>query len=320
MFTPAVRAAQESQGIEEAVMKGPYTVYVLSGGVYRIEDANAGNPAGISIDADGKTTHMNNCSDMYLLTGEKTALLIDLSNEIRWDDTAKESLRSIIDERVGDREFIITVTHNHGDHLGMLPAFANDPETRFWIPEAEFEGTSIFPQDRTSFFDAKASMDLGGGFIVNTLEIPGHTDHSTVFFLKNRSLLFSGDAIGSGSGVWLFDYESFSAYRKGVDNLIAYIENPASGIDPGKLEIHGGHAWQRGALENLTVEYIYDMRTLIERIGKDTAESEAMSAFIPFLDTNFKFGTATITWNGEAAAKYARAMRDRMDAPGRSDP
>jgi hypothetical protein len=48
---------------------------------------------------------------------------------------------------------------------------------------------------------------------------------------------------------------------------------------------------------------------LIYRIGLGIAESEKMSAPIHFLDTNFKYGTATITWNKEAAAKYAESIR-----------
>lgn len=293
----------------QPIQKGPYTIHVLTDGVYRIEDANDSNPAGIIADEDGKIVHMNNCSDMYLVTGEDKALLIDLSNEIKWDSTATESLRSIVYERTGKREFFITVTHNHGDHLGMLPVFAEDPRTHFWIPEAEFKDTDLFPEERTQFFKEHASMDLGGGFIIDTIEVAGHTDHSTAFFLKNKNLAFTGDAIGSGSGVWLFNYQSFIAYRDSIERLIAYLENPQSRIDLDKLEIHGGHAWQRGGLKKLTAQYVYDMRTLVEKIGRGTAEGEAVSLQIPFLDTNFKYGTATITWNKAAAAKYAESAR-----------
>lgn len=92
--------------------------------------------------------------------------------------------------------------------------------------------------------------------------------------------------------------------------------NPAgmtSNIDPTKLNIHGGHAWQGAKLGKLDAQYVYDMRTLIERIGKGTAEIESMSSFVKFLDTNFKFGTATISWNKEAAAKYAVSVRSKRD-------
>jgi glyoxylase-like metal-dependent hydrolase (beta-lactamase superfamily II) len=295
------------------VQQGPYTTHVLADGVFRIEDANDSNPAGVHLDEDGSMVGMNNCSDMYLVVGSETALLIDLSNAIEWDSTATQSLRAIVYDRAGDREFIITVTHRHGDHLGMLPAFADDPRASFWIPQAEFLDTEIFPEARTSRFAEGASLDLGGGFVVNTMEMPGHTAHSTLFFLKDKNLVFTGDAIGSGSGVWLFDYESFLSYKESIDELIAYVQDSANHIDPANLVIHGGHSWQRGTVDKLTVQYIYDMQTLIERIGQGTAETEEMSTFIPFLDTNFKYGTATITWNKEAGARYVDSIRARSD-------
>jgi hypothetical protein len=56
------------------------------------KDANDKYPAGMIMDDDGKMVRMNECSDMYLLVGKNKALLIDLSNYIKWDDTVMESL------------------------------------------------------------------------------------------------------------------------------------------------------------------------------------------------------------------------------------
>jgi len=297
----------------QPIQKGPYTVHVLADGVFRIEDANDSNPAGIHLNEDGSMEGMNNCSDMYLVVGSEKALLIDLSNAIEWDSTATQSLRAIVYDRVNRKDLFITATHRHGDHLGMLPAFSDDPRASFWVPEAEFLGTEIFPKASISSFAERASLDLGGGFVINTMEVPGHTPHSTAFFLKDKNLIFTGDAIGSGSGVWLFDYESFVTYSNSINEFIAYLENPNNHVDPEKLVIHGGHSWQRGALDELTAQYIYDMRSLIGEIGRGTADAEEMSTFIPFLDTNFKYGTATITWNSEAASRYADSIRTRPD-------
>jgi hydroxyacylglutathione hydrolase len=287
---------------------GPYTVHRITEEVYRIEDANDDNPSGAVLGDDGQMISMNNCSDIYLIVGGEKALLIDLSNDIQWHPSAAESLRQLVFELTGDKALFISVTHKHGDHLGMLPAFAEDPQCRFWIPGNEFSGTNIFPDQRTAYFEENASLDLGGGLVVNTLEVPGHTPHSTLFFLRGRNLVFSGDAIGSGSGVWLFNEESFYTYRRSIDNLIRYLEDGANGMDPAKLRIYGGHYWQCKALGELTVRYIYDMRALIGEMSQGRAEEEEMSSFIEFLDTNFRYGTATITWNREAAAKFAESI------------
>ena len=287
------------------MQRGPYTVHTITEQVYRIEDANESNPPGAVMGDDGQLVSMNNCSDMYLITGGKKGLLIDLSNNVKWDATATESLRSLVYGLLGDRELVITVTHNHGDHLGMLPAFADDSRASFWIPGEEFGGSELFPAQRTTWFPAGASLDLGGDVVVNTLEIPGHTLHSTIFFLKGRDLVFTGDAIGSGSGVWLFNEESFYTYIKSIDLLISYIENTANHMHPDQLRIFGGHFWQGKYPEGLPARYIYDMRTLIGEMKKGTAKMEDMSTFISFLDTNFSYGIATISWNRQAAFRFA---------------
>lgn len=300
-----------NQVMSQSVQKGPYTITDIASGVYHIEDGNDSNPPGITLGDDGQMTNMNNCSDMYLVVGKEKALLIDLSNAVKWDETATESLRSLVYERVGNKTLYITVTHNHGDHLGMLPAFADDPKASFRIPKKEFEGRELFPAERTVFFPENASFDLGGGVVINTMEVPGHTAHSTLFFLKDKDLVFSGDAIGSGTGVWLFNEESFYTYKNSIDHLIAYIQNPDSKINTDKLVIYGGHFWQGKAVGQLTSQYIYDMQTLIQKMAKGEVETERMSSsFIKFLDTNFKYGTATITWNKEAAEKYAKSFQE----------
>ncbi len=292
----------------QSIQKGPYTISVIADNVFHIEDSNDSNPAGYHYDAAGNSTGTNNCSDMYLVIGKEKALLIDLSNKITWDDTADESLRSLVYERANGKQLYITVTHNHGDHLGMLPVFADDEKAMFWLPKKEFESVDRFPSERTTYFPENESLDLGG-FLINTLEVPGHTAHSTLFFLKDRNIVFSGDAIGSGNGVWLFNAESFPVYVEGVKNLIQYIESPANNIDLEKLTVYGGHAWQKGDLDRLNAQYIYDMRTLIDEIGEGTAYVEDYAATFPFLNANFKYGTAIITWNKEAAKEYAESLR-----------
>jgi glyoxylase-like metal-dependent hydrolase (beta-lactamase superfamily II) len=282
---------------------GPYTLHPVIPGVTRIEDANRSNPSGVHRDAEGKVAGFNNCSDMYLIVGRDKALLVDLSNFVTWDATAIPSLQAVVAQEIGDRKLFIAVTHFHGDHTGMLPAFKDDRNATFWIQTDEFKGREIFPAERTIPITANPTLDLGGGVVVNALEIPGHTDHSTAYFLKGKNLVFTGDGIGSGNGVWIFSAAGFAQYRQSLDRLITYIRTPANGVEEGKLVIYGGHYWQKREKEKLTIQYILDMQTLVGEIKAGRAREEKVT-FNPYLDTNFKFGEATITWNKADAEKF----------------
>jgi len=103
----------------------------------------------------------------------------------------------------------------------------------------------------------------------------------------------------------LFNYDSFIKYTKSIDDLIRYIEDTENLVNPEKLILYGGHYWQRGSREKLSGKYIYDMKTLVEKIRKGTSEEIPVSNQFKYLDTNFRYGTATITWNKADAAKYA---------------
>jgi glyoxylase-like metal-dependent hydrolase (beta-lactamase superfamily II) len=296
-------SAQDMAALARTLEVGPYTLHPIIPGVTRIEDANHLNPAGIHLGADGKPTGFNNCSDMYLIVGSDKALLIDLSNFITWDPTAVASLKTLVREEIGARKLSIAFTHHHGDHTGMLPAFKDDEAVTFWIQTDEFEGRDLFPAGRTTPIAANASLDLGNGVVVDALEIPGHTDHSTAYFLRGKNLLFSGDGIGSGNGVWIISGDGFARYRESIDRLIAYIRNPANGVDESMLLIFGGHYWQKREKEKLTMQYILDMQQLIAEIKAGRAREEPVT-FNKYLDTNFIHGEATITWNKADAEKF----------------
>ena len=288
---------------------GPYTVSVIEKNVYHVQDYNRANPAGEEFDADGQLTHFNNCSDIYLIVGEKEALVIDLSNPIDWADNAAESLRTLISERVGEKPVTVAFTHSHGDHTGMLPAMVEMPGVRFALPEADFTRLADrFPADRFEFFREGKTFDLGG-LTVETIAVPGHTPGSTAYFVKGHNLLFTGDAVGSGHGVWIFNTEGFDQYVKAVPHLIAWLKNPDNGVDLDALQIYGGHYWQKDWLNlpkgrDLGMEYLDDMKALLDEMEAGTAATEPSNLGRPNLDTYFRHGEAIVTWNAAQAEAY----------------
>ena len=294
-------------GPAKDVEVGPYTVSVIGKNVYHIQDYNHENPAGEEFDADGKLTHFNNCSDIYLVVGEQEALLIDLSNPVDWADNAAESLRALVAERVAGKPLTITFTHNHGDHTGMLPAFLEE-DVRFALPERDFRRlVEQFPVDKYRFINEGEVFDLGG-YQVEAIAVPGHTDGSTVYLLKGQDLLFTGDAIGSGHGVWIFNENGFNQYVSAVPHLMAALEE--RGVNPDKLQVYGGHYWQKDWLtlpkgRELGMDYIRDMKAVLDEIEAGKAATEPSNLGRPNLDTYFRHGLAIVTWNAAGAEKYA---------------
>ena len=288
---------------------GPYTVSVIEKNVYHIQDYNSTNPAGDTYDADGKLTHFNNCSDIYLIVGENEALVIDLSNPINWADNAAESLRSLIAERAGDKPVTVAFTHSHGDHTGMLPAMLETPGVRFALPRDDFgRFADRIPEERREFFDEGRTFDLGG-MTVETIAVPGHTVGSIVYYLDGHNLLFTGDAVGSGHGVWIFNEDGFYNYVSAVPHLIEWLEDPEHGVDLDALQIYGGHYWQKDWLtlpkgREIGMEYLREMQQLVNDIEAGTASSEPSNLGRQGLDTYFRNGNAIVTWSADQAEKY----------------
>ena len=315
-FLPAVALAMLAACAgPKDVEVGPYTVSVIEKNVYHIQDYNSANPAGESFDAEGNKTHFNNCSDIYLFVGEKKSLLLDLSNAINWADNASESLRDIVWARVGGMPLTVTFTHNHGDHTGMLPAFVNDPGVTFALPETDFARmVNRFPEERTSFYDEGEVFDLGG-LKLEAIGVPGHTAGSMVFLLEGHDLLFTGDAVGSGHGVWLFNAEAFNQYVSAVPYLIRTLEE--RGVNEKRLKIYGGHYWQKDWLNlpkgtELGMQYLRDMKTLCDEIEAGTAATEPSNLGRPGLDTYFRHGNAIITWSAEQAEQYRNQYSEKF--------
>ena len=286
----------------------PYTVDEIATNVFHIQDCNADNPAGETFAEDGTKTHFNNCSDMYLLIGEERALLIDLSNKIEWAPDAEEALRGIVSDRIGSKDLIITFTHNHGDHTGMLPAFEKEERACFMLPSVDFAGrVSQFPAGSYCLYDEGYEFDLGG-MKVATVMVPGHTPGSMVFLLEGSDILFAGDAIGSGHGVWIFDQESFGRYVQGVRHLMEFITDESNGINPESLKIYGGHYWQKDWFPELRddvfgMQYVLDMEALVEQVRDGSAAKEPSNLNFGALDTYFRNGQAIIAGNSSFGAE-----------------
>ena len=283
---------------------GPYTVSLVEKDVWHVEDCNSSNPPGESVLEDG-TVRYNVCSDMYIVRGRKKAILIDLSNNVKWADDADESLRRIFYDRAGKREKLIAITHNHYDHTGMYGAFKDEKGIRYLLPKEDFKRDTLFTHDTTLVTDHDV-IDLGG-MKLECVQCEGHTPGSMIYFLKGHDMAFSGDAIGSGECVWIFDMPGFENYRRSVSRLLKYLEDPASGIDESIFRFLPGHAYQMEGID-MDIQYVRDMDELNNRISMGDAEWEPYPMAHRGLDARFKYGKVAIVWNKALSEAYAARM------------
>lgn len=123
---------------------------------------------------------------VYLIEGEKSALLIDAGTRI-------PGLKKIVEDLVG-KPVQLVISHGHGDHIGAMSEW-----DEVWINAADeailrsgaYKGKKRYLTDGQVF-------DLGG----RTIEVvftPGHTPGSATFIDKDKRYGFSSDAFGSGN-------------------------------------------------------------------------------------------------------------------------
>jgi len=299
--------APKAPAVEEV---GPYTVTLIEKGIYDIVDGNSSNPAGYHYDESGNRTDLNNTSDMYLIVGKTDALLIDLSNNVKWADNAKESLQNIVNDRIGNKKLHIAITHVHGDHYGMKDAFIDNEAVDYYLPRPDFEGREIFPLERTTLFDEGYVLDFGRDLRFNTLFVPGHSNGSCIFFLEGKDIAFTGDAIGSGVGVWLFSRQSIETYAKGIDHFIQYMEDPAKGLNITALRFYGGHAYQSAFVDGFDAQCVYDTRTLIQMMRRGEIEPIPAEHGRGQMNVDYIYKKGKITTNDKSGEEFINADRE----------
>jgi predicted esterase len=178
------------------------------------------------------------------------------------------------------------------------------------------EGFGLEESMLAPFTPGDATFDLGGRY-VNTVRVQGHTGSSTVFALLGEDMLFSGDAIGSGSGVWIWGADGLASFQEGMASLKSYVESSYDETARAALRVYAGHAWQygkfvEGGASCLDWQYIEDMSACINLVAEGAWFTEDSGlTYSPWenpisnLDCDFIYGTAAISATYSAACDYA---------------
>lgn len=152
---------------------------------------------------------------LYLLLGERTALLLDTGGEP--DGGGDIPIRRVVDEILAghpELELIVGHTHSHGDHVFGDRYFAGRPGTRILGHRVEdvqaAYGIETWPEGR-------GATDLGGRPLA-VIPAPGHEPASVCFYDPAIRLLLTGDVLYPG----LLTVRDRAAYRDTARRLAAF--------------------------------------------------------------------------------------------------
>lgn len=270
--------------------------------VYHIMDYTEAVPYADSMATNGATSD-NNTASMYVITSGKEALLIDMGNgaastaahfgEDAEDAAVLEKIdteyRDLVLSLAGDRTLKIAITHKHGDHVGFSTALAGKGYTVFF-PEGDVDDNikeRFAEYDFQTFAPGEYQIPVGD-ITIDTILCPGHTNASTIFVITTPVITYNygatnatatyvsfiGDAIGSGSSVWIFSVDGLNQLNDGIDAVVEKLESYTAfdaGLGAGeetgaKMLFLGGHGWQyvnRFGVMNMDIEYAKSMQNLI---------------------------------------------------------
>ncbi|AEH53756.1 MULTISPECIES: MBL fold metallo-hydrolase [Heyndrickxia] len=144
-------------------------------------------------------------TNCYILWNhEKDCLIFDPGAEF-------ERLHAFIGENALN-PLAVLLTHAHFDHIGALdavrdaykiPAYIHQKE-EMWLGDPGQNGSHFFGMGEISARGAEkliAGEDMLkiGSFSLQVLETPGHSPGSVSYWLPDHNIVFSGDALFSGS-------------------------------------------------------------------------------------------------------------------------
>ena len=174
----------------------------------------------------------------YLVEGAEKAAVIDTGI------TEGASITPMLRE-LTDKPLILVLTHAHPDHFYHMDEFDT-----VYMSHAEFklgpdilrfmmEGKDL-DLESTIHIATGDAIDLGGR-VLEIVDIPGHTPGSVAVYDECDDLLFTGDAIGSGCGVWmqLPGSSSLTEYEQALRNFLSWCIEKG-----GTMEFWGGHCNQ----------------------------------------------------------------------------
>lgn len=210
---------------------------------------------------------------IYLIKGFNRALVIDTG-------MCRENLKDIIDDLV-ETDYDVVLTHGHIDHIGRSQEFNNvymsfndlnvyEEHTHLSNnPNDQFNTVGLCFKKSTLIKDMPHSFHLGNK-VVYCIPCFGHTPGSYIFVDTVDHVVFTGDAIGSGCGVWMQVDHALSIYDYCLSLKYCLQKLEELNVDDSWLFL-GGHAYQEyqskvNGFNKLDINLLKDMITLCEKL------------------------------------------------------
>jgi len=247
--------------------------------------------------------------DTYLIrdTAEEALYLIERNNKAYLIDTGMDhdSLKEEI-EKITNLPVIVLLTHGHIDHIGMSGEFDDvymDPKDldvyriHMNMHEGNFESEGLCFKQPEEIKPVKQQYDD-----LKVIPLPGHTPGSIIILDPHNKAVYTGDAIGSGCGVWMqIPYAlTIPEYKSGLETVVEELEK--NGVDD-TWKFHGGHYGQENMSQvqrpnPLTLQLIKDMIEFCDRLmhheKQDFTEVNFISDGKPFY-TSWKTAEMILT-------------------------
>ncbi len=228
---------------------------------------------------------------MYLIDGLEKCMLIDTGFGVG-------DLKGLIKEIVGDKPIIVANTHSHFDHAygncqfdtcycheNEVPRMKTKNNPHIWDYLFDENGKPIYTEfdrnDIVAYHEYEIVgvpdgylFDLGGGYKVEAVLMPGHTPGQCAYYDHHNHTIFTGDTTGVGGAGPDEPYREYCT--------VTALRNALLKLKPRFTEIQGvfpGH----GMLDqsSVTLQYLldtaeaviahperYDTRREVERWGK----------------------------------------------------
>ena len=210
----------------------------------------------------------------YLVEGETCAAVIDTGITLGAEITPK--LRELT-----EKPLILIVTHAHDDHFYHADEFdtvyMSHEEFKLGEPILrEMMAGKDLPLERTVHIETGSKIDLGG-CTLEICQVPGHTPGSVAVYDGRDGIVFTGDAIGSGCGVWmqLPGSSSLGEYEQSLRFFLGWLLDRG-----GRMDFWGGHcnqSWESRQVPGfnpVSIGLLADLIDLVRnvRAGKLTGE------------------------------------------------